>query len=86
MCLAQGHNTVTLVGFEPRTSRFGVRRSTTTPPRSNKSVVSTQLKANTPDLTNIKHYCVVNPGSQLPLNVTVSFDFESTIMPSRYFF
>ena len=29
MCLAQGHNTVTLVGFEPRTSRFGVRRSTT---------------------------------------------------------
>ena len=34
MCLAQGHNTVTLVGFEPRTSRFGVRRSTTTPPRS----------------------------------------------------
>ena len=34
MCLAQGHNTVTLVGFEPRTSRFGVRSSTTTPPRS----------------------------------------------------
>ena len=34
MCLAQGHNTVPLVGIEPRTSRFGVRRSTTTPPRS----------------------------------------------------
>ena len=31
MCLAQGHNTVTPVGIEPRTSRFGVRRSTTTP-------------------------------------------------------
>ena len=31
MCLAQGHNTVTLVGIEPRTSRFGVRHSTTTP-------------------------------------------------------
>ena len=28
----------------------------------------------------------VNPGSQLPLNVSVSFDFESTIMLSRYFF
>ena len=28
MCLAQGHNTVTPVGIEPRTSRFGVRRST----------------------------------------------------------
>ena len=34
MCLAQGHNTVTPVGIEPRTSRFGVRRSTTTPSRS----------------------------------------------------
>ena len=31
MCLAQGHNTVTLVGIEPRTSRFGVRHSTTRP-------------------------------------------------------
>ena len=34
MCLAKGHNTVTPVGIEPRTSRFGVRRSTTMPPRS----------------------------------------------------
>ena len=33
MCLAQGHSTVTPVGIEPRTSRFGVRRSTTMPPR-----------------------------------------------------
>ena len=32
MCLAQGHNTVPLVGIEPRTSRFGVRCSTTVPP------------------------------------------------------
>ena len=32
MCLAQGHNTATPVGIEPRTSRFGVRRSTTKPP------------------------------------------------------
>ena len=32
MCLAQAHNTMTPVGIEPRTSRFGVRRSTTTPP------------------------------------------------------
>ena len=29
MCLAQGHNTVPPVGIEPRTSRFGVRCSTT---------------------------------------------------------
>ena len=35
MCLAQGHNTMSPVGIEPGpTSRFGVRRSTTTPPRS----------------------------------------------------
>ena len=32
-CLAQGHNTA-VVGFEPRTSRSGVRHSTTEPPRS----------------------------------------------------
>ena len=31
-CLAQGHNTAA-VGFEPRTSRSGVRHSTTEPPR-----------------------------------------------------
>ena len=32
-CLAQGHNT-SAVGLEPRTSRSGVRHSTTEPPRS----------------------------------------------------
>ena len=32
-CLAQGHNMAT-VGFEPPTSRSGVRHSTTEPPRS----------------------------------------------------
>ena len=32
-CLAQGRNTAA-VGFEPRTSRSGVRHSTTEPPRS----------------------------------------------------
>ena len=32
-CLAQGHNTAA-AGFEPRTSRSGVRHSTTEPPRS----------------------------------------------------
>ena len=32
MCLAQEHNTMTPVGIEPRTSRFGVRRSTTALP------------------------------------------------------
>ena len=32
-CLAQGHNTAT-VGLEPRTSRSGIRHSTTEPPRS----------------------------------------------------
>ena len=32
-CLAQGHNTAA-VGLKPRTSRSGVRHSTTEPPRS----------------------------------------------------
>ena len=36
-CLAQGHNTAA-VGLEPRTSRSGVRHSTTEPPRSPDSV------------------------------------------------
>ena len=44
MCLAQGHNTVTLVGIEPRTSRFGVRRSTTTPPRSLEKIQERALR------------------------------------------
>ena len=35
-CLAQGHNTAA-VGFEPPTSRSGVRLSTTEPPRSPQS-------------------------------------------------
>ena len=38
-CLAQGHNTAA-VGLEPRTSRSGVRHSTTEPPRSPKNNVS----------------------------------------------
>ena len=36
-CLAQGHNTAE-VGLEPRTSRSGVRHSTTEPPRSPVSI------------------------------------------------
>ena len=45
MCLAQGHNMLTPVGIEPRTSRFGVRRSTTTPQRSlGLSVINIVLK------------------------------------------
>ena len=38
LCLAQGQN-VTTVGIESRTSRFGVRRFFTTPPRSLKIFV-----------------------------------------------
>ena len=36
-CLAQGHNTAA-VGFQPPTSRSGVRHSTTEPPRSPKVI------------------------------------------------
>ena len=41
-CLAQGHNTAA-VGFEPPTSRSGVRHSTTEPPRSLENFVSGEL-------------------------------------------
>ena len=37
-CLAQGHNTAA-VGLEPRTSRSGVRHSTTEPPRSPNDII-----------------------------------------------
>ena len=40
-CLAQRHNEAE-VDFEPPTSRFGVRRSTTEPPRSSQSFVAVQ--------------------------------------------
>ena len=42
-CLAQGHNTAT-VGLKPRTSRSGVRHSTTEPPRSPRPVWSEPLQ------------------------------------------
>ena len=34
MCLAQCYNTVTTVGIEPKTARFGIRRSANRHPRS----------------------------------------------------
>ena len=42
-CLAQGHNTA-VVGLEPRTSRSGVRHSTTEPPRSPRSISETVIE------------------------------------------
>ena len=41
MCLAQGHNKVTHVGIETRTSLFGVPHSTTTPSRKHVRVMYT---------------------------------------------
>ena len=43
MCLAQGHNKVTHVGIETRTSLFGVPHSTTTPSRKHVRVMYTPL-------------------------------------------
>ena len=42
MSFAQGHNTVTPVGIEPRASRFRVRRSTTTSPREPGTALSVE--------------------------------------------
>ena len=44
-CLAQGHNTAA-VGLEPRTSRSGVRHSTTEPPRSHTNANFEKSKTN----------------------------------------
>ena len=49
MCLSQGHNTVPLVGIEPRTSRFRVRCSTTSPPRSLREILGSILGSNPND-------------------------------------
>ena len=43
MCLAQGHNKVTHVGIEARTSLFGVPHSTTTPSRKHVRAMYTPL-------------------------------------------
>ena len=47
MCLAQGHNMVMPVRIELRTSGFGVRCSTTMPPRSPKVYFETYEKRET---------------------------------------
>ena len=54
-CLAQGHNTAA-VGLEPRTSRSGVRHSTTEPPRSPRDQSSTVHKFDMPGETRTTLY------------------------------
>ena len=56
-CLAQGHNTAA-VGLEPRTSRSGVRHSTTEPPRSPDfgPDQTTHIGVTCPGMTNILHF------------------------------
>ena len=53
-CLAQGHNTAA-VGFEPPTSRSGVRHSTIEPPRS-PLFAETYLSKNLGSLRYYKHF------------------------------
>ena len=59
-CLAQGHNTAA-VGLEPRTSRSGVRHSTTEPPRSphtGGALIATGSLSGCPVLYSFKLYDV----------------------------
>ena len=51
-CLAQGHNTAA-VGFEPPTSRSGVRHSTTEPMRSPKKLYKIRLQRHCFETFNI---------------------------------
>ena len=53
-CLAQGHNTAA-VGLEPRTSRSGVRHSTTEPPRSPYILQQKILRAK----RQAESYCII---------------------------
>ena len=53
-CIAQGHNTAA-VGLEPRTSRSGVRHSTTEPPRSPTSIKDHNFVKNWPKIICIRH-------------------------------
>ena len=52
-CLAQGHNTAE-VGLEPRTSRSGVRHSTTEPPRS-PNAIYTKFQLNKFDFVKLSN-------------------------------
>ena len=55
-CLAQGHNTAA-VGFEPPTSRSGVRHSTTEPPRSPYRDCETNIEFLNPYCVNVLCHC-----------------------------
>ena len=57
-CLAQGHNTAT-VGLEPRTSRSGVRHSTTEPPLIREHCLISTINASEKQVSNIFFFCFV---------------------------
>ena len=59
--LAQGHNTAT-VGLEPRTSRSGVRHSTTEPPRSPRYNGNGCSRQNLPQWNSYGRYLVIIKG------------------------
>ena len=58
-CLAQGHNTAA-VGLEPRTSRSGVRHSTTEPPRSPLLLVDSEDWSDWADVQADLSFCWTN--------------------------
>ena len=61
MCLAQVYYTLSLVGIEPRTFRFGFRRSTTRSPRSikiNKKNKTTKTVIHVIHVINLIDLCI----------------------------
>ena len=78
MCLAQRHNTVTLVGFEPRPSRFGVRRSTTTPPRSLRIWTDSDTRSRTIPLR--EHSYPVRANHKKPANYDGTSSFQDYLV------
>ena len=78
-CLAQGHNTAA-VGLEPRTSRSGVRHSTTEPPRS-PCINGTGLPFCSNSLfcalyrtqSKIRQYCITDISSRISSSSVLAF-------------
>ena len=86
-CLAQGHNTAT-VGLEPRTSRSGVRHSTTEPPRSPRShngilfSQQGQIPERCPNMRIFNGYEVLI--ENFVTRVTVRYHEACRVMPNSY--
>ena len=73
MCLTQGHNTVSPVRIELRTSRFGVCCTTTMPPRSQPTDVYKSLDSTCNRLQHFLRHLIVCGNDTAKSNSDFSF-------------